>query len=487
MDRLDSRRFRLTLLALAVLALVCVAYVLLNRRLADPDMFWHIATGRWIVENRTVPTTDPFSWWAAPLHRPWVAQEWLFGLLVYGLYALGGFTAVYWFTALLNGLLAALAYALMRARSVDAAWATLFATIVALGTLSFTPPRPQTVTFVLVLLTMLLLEKDRWRAALLVVVLGVNIHGGVWPVYVLVFAFYEFPKRWWLVVAAAGATLIEPNPAGVLLYPLLLWGSSTTAHILEWAPTALWTRKGDLLAYLAVMLAARRRPLPWRDGALALAFVLLSLTAVRHVVWFYVVVIPVLAPHMVPTREQVMAMRLPRWASAFASRSPKRLALSGRRGLDLAIVVALACAALLAVAGALSVRPDVSKGYPQPEVLAYLKARGAQRVFNVWGEGGYLILNGVRPMIDGRFDPYLASKPGEQDLAQEYTDLDSGAGDIHGFVAKLRVDYVLARRGRLTALLQNDPAFVAVMTDAQHVVYRCDLGASVAPTATAAP
>jgi hypothetical protein len=29
--------------------------------LSDPDTYWHLATGRWIVEHAAVPKTDPFS------------------------------------------------------------------------------------------------------------------------------------------------------------------------------------------------------------------------------------------------------------------------------------------------------------------------------------------------------------------------------------------------------------------------------------------
>ena len=40
----------------------------------DGDTNWHVAAGRWILDHRTVPTTDPFSFTYAG--RPWVAHEW---------------------------------------------------------------------------------------------------------------------------------------------------------------------------------------------------------------------------------------------------------------------------------------------------------------------------------------------------------------------------------------------------------------------------
>lgn len=495
MDRLDRRGFRLLLLALAVIALALRAYVLLGLRTADPDMFWHIATGRWIVGHGAVPTTDPFSWWAAPRHQPWVAMEWLFGLVAYGVFSFGGYSALYWLTSALVALFAVLAYALMRARGVPPIWATVLAIVVMTGVLGFMAPRPQVVTFVLVTLTALLLEKGRWKTALLVVLVGVNFHGGVWPIYVIVFAFYELPKRWWLVAAAFAVTFVNPNPAGVALYPLRLLQSPVSTDIMEWAPTALWTLKGDLIAYVVVILAVHRKRVPLRDALFALAFMLLSLSAVRHVAWFYVLVVPVLAPYIVPTAEDVASWRLTGWLGGLRERlggrarpgvppqaagdGPEADAGPGRPSavksvLDITLVAALGILALVMGVQAAQARPDVSRGYPRPGVIAFLKDSGARRVFNMWGEGGYLILNGVSPMIDGRFDPYLPARQGDPNLAQEFVDAVYLRSDPHAFMARWGVDYAVVTRGRVLMALQHDPAFVEVKSDENHVVFRFD-------------
>ena len=42
------------------------------RGIFDPDYFWHVATGRLILETGRIPIVDPFSFtWAG---RPWVPQ-----------------------------------------------------------------------------------------------------------------------------------------------------------------------------------------------------------------------------------------------------------------------------------------------------------------------------------------------------------------------------------------------------------------------------
>ena len=72
-----------------LLVLVCASTAVVTvRPIVDPDIWWHLRTGEWIVENLTVPTTDPFSTYGE--NRPWIAYSWLFALGIYGLYQLVG-------------------------------------------------------------------------------------------------------------------------------------------------------------------------------------------------------------------------------------------------------------------------------------------------------------------------------------------------------------------------------------------------------------
>src|SRR5262245_6702436 len=60
--------------------------------LYDPDIWWHLRVGQWVVEHGTVTTTDPFSQYGQT--RPWVAYSWLYEVLVYGLYKAFGLAGV---------------------------------------------------------------------------------------------------------------------------------------------------------------------------------------------------------------------------------------------------------------------------------------------------------------------------------------------------------------------------------------------------------
>ncbi len=77
------------------------AYVamLVIRTSFDPDIWWHLRTGQWIVGHMALPATDPFSSFGQG--RPWVAYSWLFEVSIYALHrAFGLFGIVLYRVAL---------------------------------------------------------------------------------------------------------------------------------------------------------------------------------------------------------------------------------------------------------------------------------------------------------------------------------------------------------------------------------------------------
>jgi hypothetical protein len=67
---------------------VALTAVLALRRLDNTDTWWHLAAGRWIVTHGSVPSNDPLSWTVRD--HAWINVQWLFDVLMYGLYRLGG-------------------------------------------------------------------------------------------------------------------------------------------------------------------------------------------------------------------------------------------------------------------------------------------------------------------------------------------------------------------------------------------------------------
>jgi hypothetical protein len=80
--------------AVAAVALYSFPALLFIRSfyIVDPDIWWHLRSGQWILENRAVPLTDPFSSFGAG--KPWVAYGWLFDTVMAVLYSRWGLASI---------------------------------------------------------------------------------------------------------------------------------------------------------------------------------------------------------------------------------------------------------------------------------------------------------------------------------------------------------------------------------------------------------
>src|SRR5687768_10644374 len=78
----DRRHIFISLLLFVILALAAIAPI------RSYDLFWHLATGRWIVEHRALPLNDPFT--IGSDRDPWINGSWLIQVVAYGLHELVG-------------------------------------------------------------------------------------------------------------------------------------------------------------------------------------------------------------------------------------------------------------------------------------------------------------------------------------------------------------------------------------------------------------
>ncbi|MFB3903035.1 MAG: hypothetical protein ACE15E_06240 [Acidobacteriota bacterium] len=147
----------------------------------DPDIWWHLSTGRWIAQHGTVPSTDPFSEYGQS--RPWVAYTWLFDLVVFEAHRLQGAIGIEYVKAAL-GMIFALALYFLCQRLAGSFGLGVILTILALvSTLPLATPRPWLFTMVFFGLALLLLTRlrnDGRKAAIwalpLLFALWANLH-----------------------------------------------------------------------------------------------------------------------------------------------------------------------------------------------------------------------------------------------------------------------------------------------------------------------
>ncbi|MCX8035454.1 MAG: hypothetical protein N3D11_00080 [Candidatus Sumerlaeia bacterium] len=193
---------------------------------ADNDVWWHLKTGKLIVEGRHLPATDPFTFTAENL--PWHNHEWLAQAVFYQIFHWGGGVAanLIGLRALIafKSVLLALAWLLLlwlvheRCRSATlAAGIALLALDVSRYTLY---PRPPVFTYFLMAVFLLVLQKwktRQWPPAVLLALppataLWANLHGGflVGLILVALYGAGEVAEHFWWKGEAAGAGWAVP-------------------------------------------------------------------------------------------------------------------------------------------------------------------------------------------------------------------------------------------------------------------------------------
>jgi len=158
-DSTPSNRLQRAQWALILL----VGFLLFHSQLSDYDLWWHLAGGRWIVEHHAIPRLDPFSFTSS--RNEWVDLHWLFQLLIYACYRLAGPEGLILLQTLFFS--ATLILLLRYADQARFGPAALLGGLVYLlvGQGNFVT-RPNFLSFFLVALTLVLLDRHRRRRGL---------------------------------------------------------------------------------------------------------------------------------------------------------------------------------------------------------------------------------------------------------------------------------------------------------------------------------
>jgi hypothetical protein len=398
----------------------------------DLDVWWLLKSGAYMVETRSFPTTDPFSWSA--FGAEWVNHAWAFQLVLYAAWRLGGTPGLIGLQAVFAMLTFAVLFRLLRAEGLPAGWARLAVAVGALATWGFWAPRPQIVTYLLLATFWAILRRYRdgqgdrlaWLPALTVV--WANFHGaymvglaliGLCLLGMLVDRAFRPaaeaggsagappPGRLALVGAACLlATFATPFHYKAVLFPFqVLTDRFARATIIEWASPGfqygqIRLVEGFVLVTLALLVVSPRR-LRATDALALAAFFHFGLQAIRNVPLLVVVLLPILAR----AAHDVARERLPAWIAR--SGLPPRHTVLGIGALALA--AAVWWTAPTRATRYFVPRVGIADIFPAGAVEYLKQARPPGPLFNDYGWGGYLIWRlypEYRVGIDGRAAVY---------------------------------------------------------------------------------
>jgi hypothetical protein len=476
-------RLGLSLPLLFGLLVYAVTVVRAKQILGDPDTYWHIVLGNWILAHHAVPHRDLWSYTKAG--APFTPMEWLSEVVIAGIYNIFGWAGLAAMAALsVASALALLVRLLLRhLLPIHAAIAAALAWSMVLGHI-LARPHILSLPILVVWSAALVAARGEERAPSFWLVplmtLWANLHAsylfglglsalfageavlaaGDWP------ARFRAARLWGLFcLLALLAALVNPYGLSGLLQPLkLLRMHFALAVLTEWQspnfeyfqPLEVWVM---VLVAAAFTFAWR---LPWTRLVMVLFLLHMALAHARNVEVLGLVAPLLLAPALSyqledrPGEGRILA---------FLDRNMAELAKPAS-----AIGVVVAGLLFLSMSGAALLPRRISHESNDITPAAALAAAAAHHVkghiLNDYGFGGYLIFRGIKTFIDGRADFY-----GDAFIKRYYRAVTLTGGDLPQLLDHYGITWtLLPPKEPAVRLLAHLPGWRQIYADKVAVV-----------------
>ncbi|HUI93835.1 MAG TPA: hypothetical protein VLX68_16450 [Chitinivibrionales bacterium] len=405
--------------------------------ITDTDIFWHLAAGREIIAQRHLLYTDPFAFTLASPR--WIDLHWLFQLLVYGLFLLGGLKALIVFKlAAVAGTVTLLCLAY---RSGVYAWAcSLLSALLFYDARYLVCERPVLITMLCIAAYIFLFENvrrglnKRWLWLCVPLQMIWTNSQGLYPIGLFIIGAYAAEE---VVGSARAAALSTDKPGSVL------WNSHSLVLVLcllsclvnpygisgLLLPFKLFSRIAPVAQNLYSLTISENVPLfsltgfeagyrtavmvtavaaialfavNWKKirpahAVLFLGFLFLAVSAVRNVLLYFIAVVPIVG-YIVMDADGLHRF-------SFLPQKARHLASAGVAAASLLLVVVPFINHYAVVAACPPGRVLSPFRFPE-KIAAYLKADPVPgEMFNDIRYGGYLIWElypRQKVFIDGR-------------------------------------------------------------------------------------
>jgi hypothetical protein len=503
MRALDQNLKRISITHLWVLvALGAMLWIAMGTPLPPLDFWWHLKAGEVIWSTRSIPRVDAFSFTA--WGQDFVYQNWLSEVIYYVTYLVGGLPLLICLHAvtfvLSFGIVLWLSW-LVTDHPRLAVLCTLVGEVLAIR---FTNARPQIFSMLFFSIFYFVLQRYRhypgrvpWLLIPLMA-LWVNMHGAFVLAIGLVALFTgmelakaSFSARGALArrqIARLGlillllvlASLLSPEGWRVYKY---IWDVQTDPAsqklVTEWQSPAI-RNPGDLpffatifVGFLAFIYSAKR---DLTDLVLFCSFASLGLASLRGIIWFALILPPILAAQLKNLDLAPLQRTVGRWRTRGGSRSTA----PAHSALNLLTLVLLAGITLL-------LSPWVRPGLSNPrlrselidpriprEAVEFIAQEGIQgHIFHSQEVGDYLIWR-LHPQqhsfVDGRVHLY------DVEFCRDYLRISNGCG-WEELLAQYDVEWVLLPqdgedRELLQQGLERARDWEQIYADDQAVLYR---------------
>jgi len=464
------------------------SFFLASRPITDPDFWFHLKTGEYIIQRRMIPKADFFSF--TNPGRAWVTHEWLSEAIFYVIYSRIGVYALVFVFALISALAFWIVFRDVEAHPFLKAFATLLSVWTIIPTVGVRP-RVFTLLLTAVFLHLLTTYMDGRRSRTIwwlvpLTLLWVNLHAGfviglvlialgilglvfdAWAAGKSLDIVYSRLRMLALVLfACIAVVIINPHGPRIYLFPFEFFLSPVQQQLVtdwfspDFHESGLLPLLVLMILTMAVLVISSKRPRP-SEVMFFVATLYGTLKSSRHMAIFALVAGPLLAKYL---HVWLVSMRFGR---SFA-KDP-----SFQSNTSMLVF----CIALFLPLISFVLKPETIGYAPADQTVlnvpvsavGYLKANQITgNTFtdpNIWGD--YLIwaLPSNPVYIDGRIDMYGDT------FVKNYRDIIWGVADWKEPFNRYGVRVAILRRtSPLTEQLKSASEWRQVFADDMAVVF----------------
>jgi hypothetical protein len=487
---LSSRR-------LLVFVFMTLLFILAARPIGDPDFWWHLRTGQYLIDTNSIPHTDIFS--VAHLGKEWITHEWLSEMFIYSIYHVLGYgglivlfsliiTAAFWMTyrrcakrvrhpyvagfALILGALASAPTWGVRPQMFSLLFASFFIAVLD----DYAGRVNEHRIWWLVPLTILWVNMHAGFAlglALIVITaIGIVLDGFLWPRATLNSTLRSLRPLGLVLVLCIAAVSLNPNGARMYSYPLeTLTSPAMMKYIEEWRSPDFHQPMFQALALLIfatfVSLALSKKRVQTHDLLILSATGYMALRAGRNIPFFVLVATPLLAEH---SWSWLTRHHWGRWLTTPEKRDEgANVALKVALNIGLFVVLPVSVA-VLRVEQTIAKQPvSERQEFPAAATEFIRMHKPPQPIYNEYGWGGYLIWKlypEYRVYIDGRADVY------GDEFIEDFLATHDGEKGWREALDRYGVRTVIVKpSAALASLLRQEEKWEKAFEDDQAVVF----------------
>ena len=305
-------------------------FILSLRLLSDPDLGFHLNTGRWIINNMSFPAKDTFTFTAN--QNDYIDLHWLFQIVSYILFSIFSYNGLSVFVALLSVLLL---FFLLKRNSLLNIPLYISSILFFAGFIMIEPRivlRPEMFTFIFITSLLFILDNYYYKKSKklfllpVVMLLWCNMHSlfilgfAIIGIYFISIYFKEkkldkYFSIW--MISAFLVCLINPYFIKGYTFPLELFSRFDSeniyhqhirefmsfAHLDHFAANDILFIIFSIVAFLSALITIRKRKI--HEILLLIIFLYLALISIRNIPLFVLVAIPVVGSSLNEIRDKI--------------------------------------------------------------------------------------------------------------------------------------------------------------------------------------